>query len=156
MRSVLPRAGQPPPDLTGRQVCLRHVGVILYAVARFVFDRQIAVRPERAFVGDEVRLPVDPPGRFVDTDPYTNQLTLRDIDRIVVRMDAIRKVLGPDGDIAIENHWKYNMGVMSMDVPPLQHARRCVRSSSQCRWREWTNKATFLAPAKMSVKDLGG
>lgn len=60
--------------------------------------------------GDAVPVTADPAFSEPGHDPYTNQLTLRDIDSIVTRMEGVRKVLGPDGDFAIENHWKYALG----------------------------------------------
>ncbi len=73
--------------------------------------------------GDAVPTTADAKFAEPGHDPYTNQLTLRDIDRIVVRMDAIRKVLGPDADFAIENHWKYNMGDSIQLLNALEHVR---------------------------------
>lgn len=73
--------------------------------------------------GDGVPTTADPTFSEPGHDPYTNQLTLRDIDRIVVRMEAIRKVLGTDADFAIENHWKYNIGDSIQLLTALEHVR---------------------------------
>ena len=73
--------------------------------------------------GDGVPTTSDPTFSEPGHDPYTNQLTLRDIDRIVVRMESIRKVLGPDADFAIENHWKYSIGDSIQLLTALEHVR---------------------------------
>ncbi len=73
--------------------------------------------------GDGVPPTADPNFTEPGHDVYTNQLTLRDIDRIVERMDAIRRVLGPDADFAIECHWKYSLGDAIQLLNALQHVR---------------------------------
>lgn len=73
--------------------------------------------------GDAVPVASDPTFSEPGHDPYTNQLTLRDIDRIVVRMEGVRKVLGTDADFAIENHWKYALGDSIQLLNALEHVR---------------------------------
>src|ERR1700738_1411221 len=57
-----------PPGLSRCQMGLGYVGVDLDAQAGLVFDREVAVLPERAFMGDEVGPPVDPFCEFVDAE----------------------------------------------------------------------------------------
>jgi L-alanine-DL-glutamate epimerase-like enolase superfamily enzyme len=73
--------------------------------------------------GDSVPSSSDPTYIEPGHDIYTNQLTNKDIDRIVMRMHGIRSVLGPDGDFAMECHWKYSMG----DATALLNAVEQVR-----------------------------
>ena len=73
--------------------------------------------------GDAVPVASDPTFSEPGHDPYTNQLTLRDIDRIVKRMEGVRKVLGTDADFAIENHWKYALGDSVQLLNALEHVR---------------------------------
>ncbi len=60
------------------------------------------------FQGDGVPLKADPDFREPGHDPYARNLTARDIRRIVKGMETVREELGPDGDFAIECHWRYD------------------------------------------------
>src|SRR5882757_2379860 len=57
-----------PPGLSRGQVSFGYVGVKLDSQARLVFDGEVAVLPEWAFMGDEVGPPVDPFCEFVDAE----------------------------------------------------------------------------------------
>jgi L-alanine-DL-glutamate epimerase-like enolase superfamily enzyme len=61
------------------------------------------------FQGDSVPTTADPDFKEPGHDRYTNELTNRDIRRLVDRMDRVRKEIGPDIDMAIECHWKYSV-----------------------------------------------
>src|ERR1700761_1188056 len=61
------------------------------------------------FQGDSVPRTADPTFSEPGHDMYTNELTNRDIRRLVERMDLVRKEIGPDIDMAIECHWKYSV-----------------------------------------------
>jgi L-alanine-DL-glutamate epimerase-like enolase superfamily enzyme len=60
------------------------------------------------FQGDSVPTTADPNFSEPGHDRYTNQLTNRDIRRLVERMELVRKEIGPDVDMAVECHWKYS------------------------------------------------
>ncbi len=60
------------------------------------------------FQGDSVPTTADPNFSEPGHDRYTNQLTNRDIRRLVERMELVRKEIGPDIDMAVECHWKYS------------------------------------------------
>ncbi|HXB51219.1 MAG TPA: mandelate racemase/muconate lactonizing enzyme family protein [Rhizomicrobium sp.] len=60
------------------------------------------------FQGDSVPTTADPTFSEPGHDRYTNQLTNRDIRRLVERMELVRKEIGPDVDMAVECHWKYS------------------------------------------------
>jgi L-alanine-DL-glutamate epimerase-like enolase superfamily enzyme len=59
------------------------------------------------FQGDSVPTTADPTFSEPGHDRYTNQLTNKDIRRLVERMELVRKEIGPDIDMAVECHWKY-------------------------------------------------
>ena len=61
------------------------------------------------FQGDSVAPTADPTFSEPGHDRYTNQLTNRDIRRLVERMELVRKEIGPDIDMAVECHWKYSV-----------------------------------------------
>jgi L-alanine-DL-glutamate epimerase-like enolase superfamily enzyme len=61
------------------------------------------------FQGDSVAPTADPTFSEPGHDRYTNQLTNKDIRRLVERMELIRKEIGPDIDMAVECHWKYSV-----------------------------------------------
>ncbi len=60
------------------------------------------------FQGDGVPVRADP--RFAEPghDQYGRALTHKDYRRIVKAMETVRETLGPDGDFAIECHWRYD------------------------------------------------
>jgi L-alanine-DL-glutamate epimerase-like enolase superfamily enzyme len=60
------------------------------------------------FQGDSVPPTADPNFSEPGHDRFTNELTNRDIRRLVERMDLVRAAIGPDTDMAIECHWKYS------------------------------------------------
>jgi L-alanine-DL-glutamate epimerase-like enolase superfamily enzyme len=61
------------------------------------------------FQGDSVAPTADPTFSEPGHDRYTNQLTNKDIRRLVERMEFVRKEIGPDIDMAVECHWKYSV-----------------------------------------------
>src|SRR4051812_30483834 len=61
------------------------------------------------FQGDGVPRKADPEYRDPGHDPYARTLTQRDYRRIVKGMEKVRETLGPDGDFAIECHWRYDV-----------------------------------------------
>lgn len=61
------------------------------------------------FQGDGVPPKADPEFKEPGHDPFARILTHRDIRRIVSGMEIIREELGPDGDFAIEAHWRYDV-----------------------------------------------
>jgi L-alanine-DL-glutamate epimerase-like enolase superfamily enzyme len=61
------------------------------------------------FQGDGVPGRADPQYREPGHDPYSRNLTAKDIRRIVKAMDTVREELGPDTDFAIECHWRYDV-----------------------------------------------
>jgi len=73
------------------------------------------------FQGDSVPPTADPDFKEAGHDPYTLQLTNRDIRRIVERMEMARAAIGPDVDMAIECHWKYSMGDATALLNALEH-----------------------------------
>src|SRR5882724_7065887 len=58
------------------------------------------------FQGDGVPPKADPKFQEPGHDPYARNLTHRDIRRIVKGMEIVRDELGPDGDFAVEAHWR--------------------------------------------------
>ena len=73
------------------------------------------------FQGDSVPPTADPDFKEPGHDPYTLQLTNKDVHRIVALMETNRKVIGPDVDMAIECHWKYSMGDAVKLLNALEH-----------------------------------
>ncbi len=61
------------------------------------------------FQGDGVPPRADPAFQEPGHDPFGRILTHKDIRRIVRGMEVIREELGPDGDFAIEAHWRYDV-----------------------------------------------
>jgi L-alanine-DL-glutamate epimerase-like enolase superfamily enzyme len=60
------------------------------------------------FQGDGVLLKADPDFREPGHDPYLKNLTHKDIRRIVRGLEIVREELGPDGDFAVDLHWRYD------------------------------------------------
>ena len=60
------------------------------------------------FQGDGVPLKSDPEFKLPGHDPYGRGLTHKDYRQIVKGMETVRETLGPDGDFAIECHWRYD------------------------------------------------
>lgn len=60
------------------------------------------------FQGDGVPLKADPEFKEPGHDPYTRGLTHNDIRRIIKGMEIVRDKLGPNGDFAVEAHWRYD------------------------------------------------
>jgi L-alanine-DL-glutamate epimerase-like enolase superfamily enzyme len=61
------------------------------------------------FQGDGIPPNADPNYSEPGHDPYTRGLTNKDVRRIVRAMEAVREELGPDIDMGIECHWKYDV-----------------------------------------------
>ena len=60
------------------------------------------------YQGDGVPRDADPQYKEPGHDIFTRALTNKDIRRIVTAMSTVRDELGPDGDFAIECHWRYD------------------------------------------------
>ena len=75
------------------------------------------------FQGDAVPRTADPDFAEPGHDPYTNQLTNKDIDRLVDRLDRVRAALGPDIDFATECHWKYSVNDAIRYCNAVEHVR---------------------------------
>jgi L-alanine-DL-glutamate epimerase-like enolase superfamily enzyme len=73
------------------------------------------------FQGDAVPRTADPTFSEPGHDPYTNQLTNKDVTRLVDRMDRVRAAIGPDTDMAIECHWKYAVNDVIKYCNALEH-----------------------------------
>lgn len=73
------------------------------------------------FQGDSIPPTADPNSKEPGHDPYTLQLTNKDIHRIVAVMETARAAIGPDIDMAIECHWKYAMGDAVKLLNALEH-----------------------------------
>ena len=61
------------------------------------------------FQGDGIPPTADPQYKEPGHDPYTRGLTNRDLRRIAKAMETVREELGPDIDMAVEAHWKYDV-----------------------------------------------
>src|SRR5437660_6775353 len=70
-----------PPGLSRGQMGLSDVGVDLNSQAGLVFDREVAILPERTFVGDEVGPPVYPFCEFVDAKAAHGSRSMGRCDR---------------------------------------------------------------------------
>jgi len=75
------------------------------------------------FQGDGVPPKADPEYREPGHDPYARALTQRDYRRIVKGMETVRETLGPDGDFAIECHWRYDVSDVIRLGRELEHVR---------------------------------
>jgi len=73
------------------------------------------------FQGDSVPTTADPNFSEPGHDRFTNELTNRDIRRLVERMDLVRAAIGPDTDMAIECHWKYSTNDVIKYCNALEH-----------------------------------
>jgi len=73
------------------------------------------------FQGDSVPPTADPSFSEPGHDRFTNQLTNKDIRRLVERMDLVRAAIGPDTDMAIECHWKYSTNDVIQYCNALEH-----------------------------------
>jgi len=73
------------------------------------------------FQGDSVPTTADPNFSEPGHDRFTNELTNRDIRRLVERMDLVRAAIGPDTDMAIECHWKYSTNDVIQYCNALEH-----------------------------------
>jgi L-alanine-DL-glutamate epimerase-like enolase superfamily enzyme len=73
------------------------------------------------FQGDSVPPTADPAFSEPGHDRFTNQLTNKDIRRLVERMDLVRAAIGPDTDMAIECHWKYATNDVIQYCNALEH-----------------------------------
>ena len=71
--------------------------------------------------GDSVPTTADPDFKEPGHDRYTNELTNRDIRRLVERMDLMRQAFGPDIDMPIECHWKYSVNDVIKYCNALEH-----------------------------------
>ena len=72
--------------------------------------------------GDSVPRTADPDFKEPGHDPYTNQFTNKDIDRLVDRMDRCRAAFG-ETDFAIECHWKYSVNDVIKYCNAVEHVR---------------------------------
>ena len=61
------------------------------------------------FQGDGIPPRADPDYSEPGHDPYTRNLTLKDLRRIGAAMETVRDELGPDIDFGVEAHWKYDV-----------------------------------------------
>ena len=61
------------------------------------------------FQGDGIPPTADPEYKEPGHDVYTRGLTARDLRRIGKAMETIREELGPDIDMGVEAHWKYDV-----------------------------------------------
>ena len=75
------------------------------------------------FQGDGVPVKADPKFLEPGHDPYGRALTNRDLRRIVKGMEVVRDELGPDGDFAVEAHWRYDV----RDAINMAHALEPVK-----------------------------
>lgn len=75
------------------------------------------------FQGDGVPPRSDPGFKEPGHDPFSRNLTAKDVRRIVSAMETVRETLGPDIDFAIECHWRYD----DRDVITLAHALEPVK-----------------------------
>jgi L-alanine-DL-glutamate epimerase-like enolase superfamily enzyme len=73
------------------------------------------------FQGDSVPTTADPNFSEPGHDRFTNELTNKDIRRLVERMDLVRAAIGPDTDMAIECHWKYSTNDVIKYCNALEH-----------------------------------
>lgn len=61
------------------------------------------------FQGDGIPPGADPEYKEPGHDMYTRSLTAKDLRRIATAMQTVRETLGPDIDMAVEAHWKYDI-----------------------------------------------
>lgn len=61
------------------------------------------------YQGDGIPRDADPEYKEPGHDRYTRGLTLKDLRRIARAMETVRAELGPDIDMGIEAHWKYDV-----------------------------------------------
>jgi gluconate/galactonate dehydratase len=61
------------------------------------------------FQGDGIPPAADPEYKEPGHDPYTRNLTLKDLRRIGSAMETVRDALGPDTDFGVEAHWRYDV-----------------------------------------------
>ncbi len=61
------------------------------------------------FQGDGIPPSADPDYKEPGHDRYTRGLTAKDLRRIAKAMETVREELGPDIDMGIEAHWKYDV-----------------------------------------------
>lgn len=61
------------------------------------------------FQGDGIPPKADPNNVEPGHDPYTRNLTAKDLRRIERAMSTVRETIGPDIDFAVEAHWKYDV-----------------------------------------------
>jgi len=75
------------------------------------------------FQGDGVPPKADPEFREPGHDPYSRNLTAKDVRRIVKGMETVREELGPDVDFAIECHWRYDVRDVIELAKALEHVK---------------------------------
>ena len=75
------------------------------------------------FQGDGVPVRADPKFEEAGHDPYGRSLTHKDYRRIVKGMETVRETLGPDGDFAIECHWRYDTQDVIQMARELEHVK---------------------------------
>ena len=75
------------------------------------------------FQGDGVPGRADPQYKEPGHDPYSRNLTAKDIRRIVKAMETVREELGPDIDFAIECHWRYDVRDVIELAKALEHVK---------------------------------
>jgi L-alanine-DL-glutamate epimerase-like enolase superfamily enzyme len=61
------------------------------------------------FQGDGIPPAADPENKEPGHDPYTRNLTAKDLRRIGKAMETVREELGPDIDFGVEAHWRYDV-----------------------------------------------
>ncbi len=61
------------------------------------------------FQGDGIPPAADPDNKEPGHDPYTRNLTAKDLRRIGKAMETVREELGPDIDFGVEAHWRYDV-----------------------------------------------
>src|SRR6185437_17078677 len=61
------------------------------------------------FQGDGIQRALDPEYRQPGHDRYIRNLKTGDIRNVVHFMEIVREQLGPDGEFAVEMHWRYDV-----------------------------------------------
>jgi len=75
------------------------------------------------FQGDGVQRDADPQYLEPGHDPFARNVTNKDLRRLVSAMDAVREELGPDLDMAIECHWRYDTNDVIRYAKALEHVK---------------------------------
>ena len=75
------------------------------------------------FQGDGIQREADPQYLEPGHDPFARNVTNKDLRRLVSGMDAVRDALGPDLDMAIECHWRYDTNDVIQYAKALEHVK---------------------------------